>query len=527
MRYRFPVYAKGQHGPVKLTGDCEACQVDERVPVKSLGDVEAPDGWEFSQIMDLLERQPVETLAALAEAATESPDDVDAIIPWTSDRVPLAPGCNPIEMARRFYSLFPNELVDVDGYSFCGVAILRSGRKAYNKTRRAQRAWTFATSDVVACSGYKPYEKMDTLARRVASYLKPTQRQVVFVFREFPVCGVTLAATHICNGLNRLGWNATVACTSMDPAQAKLFPFEFGLMVFKGLDELVRVLSKRTDKTSVVVAPVHAMVETAARVSENSGAELVYYVQDDERRFKQTSGVPYYKAEDIEGGWAKVAGQGRLVANSGWVSAMLDDAGHRPDFVPIGVDTETFKPGDRSKPPFKIMAHCRPSTPRRGWGFIAAVLNQVTIRGLDFEAVTYDEHPLGLEVRKHRDLGRLSPQQVADEMSTAHIFIEGSDVQGFGMQALEAMSSGCALVCTANRGIDTFGAHGSNCIIVRHGDVGGAADAIMRLATDLDLRKGLGQRAREQALKFEWREVCKAWDRVLRNERSAANEADT
>jgi len=517
MQYRFPIYGKGENGPVEFPGSCEACY-DYKMVSKVVEEDILP-GWEYcgEWVFDLAAKR------GMRIAAEQVGDDVDVIVPWTSERLPLAPGCNEFEMAARVLEAGK----DVKPYHVKGTG-KPLGVYMYRKATYGTRPWVAMRAPGAWVRAFGPsissYDQANDMARKVSAPLLPTQRQVVFVFREFPICGATLAATHICNGLNRLGWNATIACTKLDPAQAKLFPFEFGPMVFKGLTELVRSLSLRADKTSVVIAPVHAMVDTAENISDMSGAELFYYVQDDERRFRHIRGALYYKADAIMHGWDKVAGKGTLVANSSWVTDMLRDRCDGVEYVPIGVSTGVFKPGDRSKPPFKIMAHCRPSTPRRGWAFICSVLNQLAVRGLDFEAITYDEQPVGLQILKHKHLGRLSPDGVAKAMSSAHVFIEGSDVQGFGMQALEAMSSGCALVCTNNKGIDTFGVNGKNCVIVQHGDVGVAADAVMNLATNLDLRKSIGQSAREQALKFEWREVCKAWDCVLRRKDAVNDE---
>lgn len=530
MQYQFPVFAKGSKGPTKFVASCDV-GVGDPIGWTNPGTKTAENTWVMIVDHNNVKRQPPKLLqTAIVEAIQDAPDDAEVVVPWSRGRLPHVPGCNDMEMARRVYvagkGIAPYRVHDERPAVYaCRLELMQpvdhkdvGDCVAY----RAPRAWA-AFDDV----GDHPYDSPTTIAHEIARTCKPTQRQAVFVFRELPICGATLAAAHICNELNQHGWNATIACTDIEQSQHKLFPFEFGPMVFRSVEEMVGVLKRRMHPDSVVVAPVHAMVDVAAEVSQATGARMVYYVQDDERRFRTIHGVPYGEAEVYERGWAKAAEQGDLIANSLWVADMLHKRGHPAAMIPIGVDTDVFRQGaNRGKPPFKIMAHCRHSTPRRGWAFICAVLNQLAIRGLQFQAVTYDEEPLGLQVPDSKHLGKLSPAQVAEAMASAHVFIEGSDVQGFGMQALEAMACGCALVCTDNRGIHTFGIDGRDCVVVKHGDVAAATAEVMRLATDRQHRARLAVAARYTAVNYDWREVCTAWDRVLSHRGSAADDEE-
>jgi glycosyltransferase involved in cell wall biosynthesis len=161
----------------------------------------------------------------------------------------------------------------------------------------------------------------------------------------------------------------------------------------------------------------------------------------------------------------------------------------------------------------RVMAHCRPSTPRRGWAYLSRVLNAVS-RHADVEIVTYDEDPIDLWVSNHKHLGRVSPSELAIEMGRADIFVEGSDIQGFGMQALEAMACGCALVCRSNRGIDTFGVHGYDCMIVD--DEEKAIKMINVLIKSEKLRTVIGDNAQNTASSITWDFAANEWAKLLK-----------
>jgi glycosyltransferase involved in cell wall biosynthesis len=240
-----------------------------------------------------------------------------------------------------------------------------------------------------------------------------------------------------------------------------------------------------------------------------------YYVQDDERAFKTPSGVAYAKREDIEESYERIENK---FANSTWVQQMLQELGHESHRIGIGVDSLEFHPREKPTDRVRVMCHCRASTPRRGWHFLTEALNLAAGR-CEFELVTFDEKPdkdtLAMPWRGH--LGRVSPAELAQHMSAAHVFVEGSQFQGFGMTALEAMACGCGVVSTDNKGIHEYGTHGHDCLIVDQGDVEKAAEYIHGLVDSKGTRNKFGANARKTAEAFDWRIIALEWDRILRN----------
>lgn len=351
--------------------------------------------------------------------------------------------------------------------------------------------------------------------RSIAAQFKPSlgeRREVVFVLREAVVCGLVLAVAEVCNGLNRTGrWNAYFACTRLDEPERRRIPMGFAPVVAEGGEVgLQRFLATR--RSALVVSTLWSNVEDVQGANLDPSCRWLYFIQDDERRFRHATGAPYVEPERVVNSWRAVKDR---VVNSRWVRDELRRLGLPAKRIGIGVDTLRFHPGPREGALPRVMAHCRPSTPRRGWPFVRDVLNRAW-RSAEFEVVTYDEKPEGLEVGHHTHLGRVSPDELAFHMGRSDVFFEGSEFQGWGMQALEAMSCGCALVSTDNEGVHEFATAGWDCALVPHGQVELAAAVVCHLVGHPAERESMQDRARKSALAFDWQAVCHAWDEHLR-----------
>lgn len=335
--------------------------------------------------------------------------------------------------------------------------------------------------------------------------------EVVFVFREVEVCGLALLAYHVCNGLCERGVNARVACTRLDPGQAKLLPARFVPDVYPSEADMVAALSERMPAGSVVVNSLYHTSKIARDIARrNPGVTPLYYVQDDERMFVSKHGEPYADPDSVAGCWASFE---HRLANSPWVAGVLMELGLEPDgVITPGVDTFAFAPTHGESPADLpvVMAHCRPSTPRRGWDFIKNVV-ELAASEEDFIFLTYDQEPPEPVAANHAHIGRIAPSHVAAEMARADVFFEGSIFQGFGMQALEAMASGLALLSTSNRGVDAYGTPMHDCVVVPYGNVQLASKLLVKLLRSETERHLLGTRARVAAQKFDWSRVVDAW----------------
>ncbi len=110
---------------------------------------------------------------------------------------------------------------------------------------------------------------------------------------------------------------------------------------------------------------------------------------------------------------------------------------------------------------------------------------------------------------------------LTDYYHAADIFVLPTKKEGFGLVLLEAMASGLPVV--ASDGGASPEVVGDSGFLFRTGDPMSLAERISSLATDRSLREGLGDRARERAVRlFDWEQCCRshiqAYSRIIGGE---------
>ena len=84
------------------------------------------------------------------------------------------------------------------------------------------------------------------------------------------------------------------------------------------------------------------------------------------------------------------------------------------------------------------------------------------------------------------------------------------------MALLEAMAAGIAIVATAVGGVPDVVADGEEALVVPPGDPGALAAALGRLGTDPQLRRRLGEAARDRSAEFSPEAVAARLETVYR-----------
>jgi glycosyltransferase involved in cell wall biosynthesis len=100
----------------------------------------------------------------------------------------------------------------------------------------------------------------------------------------------------------------------------------------------------------------------------------------------------------------------------------------------------------------------------------------------------------------------LSPSRAAivdDVYNASSLFLQPSRREGFGMCAVEAMASGCALVTTANGGSADYAFDGETALVCGP-DAEEMAEALVRLVTDDDLRVRIAENGCRFVQRFRW-----------------------
>lgn len=219
------------------------------------------------------------------------------------------------------------------------------------------------------------------------------------------------------------------------------------------------------------------------------------------------------------------------------ISAQMDVPYHRLAVVPVGVDTDRFRPLPGVTPvPGRLMTTASADVPLKGLVPLLEALAKVrTERQADL-VVVGSPRPhsrvgetiarLGLE-----DAVRFVSGVADDEMvrlwAEAEVAVVPSLYEGFSLPAVEAMACGRPVVATTGGALpEVVGQDGDTGLLVPPGDAGAMAMALGRVLDDPGLGARLGTRGRERVMRrFTWRAAAEGTVeqyRVLLAERAAS-----
>ena len=105
-------------------------------------------------------------------------------------------------------------------------------------------------------------------------------------------------------------------------------------------------------------------------------------------------------------------------------------------------------------------------------------------------------------------VGRVQHERVLDYMDQAEVFVLPSLSEGFPVTILEAMASGLPVVATRVGGIPDIIEDSINGYLVDTMDQEQIAEALLRLLQNEELRKGISDKNRETAEKYQWDTVA-------------------
>jgi GT2 family glycosyltransferase len=171
------------------------------------------------------------------------------------------------------------------------------------------------------------------------------------------------------------------------------------------------------------------------------------------------------------------------------------------------VDIDLYRPRRLRGPawperPLRVLAMIRPSTPRRAPRLTMEVLQalrrevgpavEILLFGCDAGDPQFGDLPLDFA---WRNLGILNRLQVAGLMNEVDVFVDFSEFQAMGLTAMEAMSSGAAVVVPQRGGAVTYAEHERNALVVDTTSFEACFDAARRLVVEAELRSTLQRNA--------------------------------
>jgi glycosyltransferase involved in cell wall biosynthesis len=226
-----------------------------------------------------------------------------------------------------------------------------------------------------------------------------------------------------------------------------------------------------------------------------------------------------------------------LTVSSSSAADIVTDFGVTPDqlhVVPLGVNTDLFRPGSQPRQPGRIIAIASADTPLKGVGtLLRAVATLRSRRDVELRLVAKVEAngpthkliaELGISDIVHITSG-LSDAELARLFASAEVACIPSLYEGFSLPAVEAMASGTPIVASRVGALpEVLGTDGACAELVPAADVDELTRALGELLDSPEKRRGMGQAGRSRALDvFSWEAVAAQTVRVY--ERGIARRA--
>jgi GT2 family glycosyltransferase len=223
-------------------------------------------------------------------------------------------------------------------------------------------------------------------------------------------------------------------------------------------------------------------------------------------------GIPVYFVQDIETSYYpddertrhavidSYRPEFRYMTISSWNRERLRELGLDAELIPPGIDLENFHPLPQVERREDMVLAIGRTNPLKNLPLTLAAW-----RGLEQrpELCLFGIEPELASEPGMRHVQAPSDEQVNELFNEASVFIQTSTHEGFALPPLEAMATGCAVVCTDAHGNRDFCVDGENCLMPEaNPDAVGAA--LARLLDDPGLRERLGRAGIETARPYAW-----------------------
>lgn len=211
-----------------------------------------------------------------------------------------------------------------------------------------------------------------------------------------------------------------------------------------------------------------------------------------------------------------------LTVSSSSAGDIAADFGVSPEqlhLVPLGVDTDLFRPDAAQRVPGRIVAISSADRPLKGISNLLRAVAQLRVhRDVELQLIARLE-PDGPTEKLIAELGisdivrvsnGLSDAEVAGLLASAQTACIPSLYEGFSLPAVEAMSSGTPIVASRAGALpEVLGADGACAELVTPGDVQELTAALGALLDSPQRRHRLGEAGRRRAVEvFSWESVA-------------------
>jgi glycosyltransferase involved in cell wall biosynthesis len=202
---------------------------------------------------------------------------------------------------------------------------------------------------------------------------------------------------------------------------------------------------------------------------------------------------------------------------SSWNQERLRELGLDAQLMPPGIDLETFRPLRQIDRRGDMVLALGRSNPLKNFPLTMeawrALADRPEINGQPQLCLFGFEPELASEPGM-RHVESPSDAQVNELFNQATVFVQTSTHEGFSLPPLEAMATGCAVVCTDAHGNRDFCVNGENCLMVAP-DRDAVCDALARVLADPELRQRLGRAGEQTAQHYVWERRIDALEQFL------------
>jgi glycosyltransferase involved in cell wall biosynthesis len=174
--------------------------------------------------------------------------------------------------------------------------------------------------------------------------------------------------------------------------------------------------------------------------------------------------------------------------------------------VPLGLDHELFRvhtSPDERRYDVAVTYHTHPT---KGWNVGLRALHELQSRRPDLRVAVFGGGGIPDRVEDWMDFNEYPHHEVLVEevYNASRVFLQPSNLEGFGFTCIEAMACGAALVTTDNGGSDEYARAGETALVVPPGDVDGLATAIGELLDDEPRRAAIAAAGQRFVRRFDW-----------------------
>lgn len=190
-------------------------------------------------------------------------------------------------------------------------------------------------------------------------------------------------------------------------------------------------------------------------------------------------------------------------------SQYFSDRARRRHIVPMfkADATAPHKEDYRLHTPLRLVAAGRLDA-RKNFHVAIEAVRRIRARGADVHLTIFGDGPEANQLQHSidsRGLGRYVSlagyrQEWIAHATAGDIFVNLSDTEGFCVVVAEAMAAGLPVIATAVGGVREYGLNGKNMLTLKTLDADALVSHIERLAEDEDMRRRLGERARQDMI---------------------------